>query len=73
MHFTRIWGVSAKDAMLEKPSGGYADVPFVAEMTKHKWTQQWVVVGSNGVDWGRIAKYLYYVSTSNKENTRKCR
>ena len=59
--------------MLEKLSGGYADVLFVAKMTKHKWTQQQVVVGSNGVDSGRIARYLCYVSTSNEENMRKCR
>ena len=59
--------------VLEKACGGYADMLFVAKMTKHEWTQQWVVVGSNSVDSGRIAKYLCYVSTSNEENTRKCR
>ena len=47
--------------VLKKPSGGYADLPFVAEMTKHEWTQQQVVVGSNGVDTSRMCSYLYYI------------
>ena len=63
---------SQMNRLLEKVSGGFADMLFVAKMTKHE-CQQWVVVGSNGVDSGRIAKYLCYVSTSNEENMRKRR